>query len=361
MSALVSRQDTSLNDTPGKSIAISTFISKQPIATDTRPPLIFAHGASGSMHTPAVLSFALGAASSALVITFQGTMNMKARVSAFIAVTRHAASQLIKQPGEPFNDADSGIVLGGRSMGSRAAILAANELAPKIELPENIAVPIAKRLVLVSYPLVAPSGEVRDQLLLDLGEGYEVLFIIGSRDAMCPLDHLEDVRRKMKAKSWLLQVHGADHGMSVTPKSVVDQVVEETGRIAGLWIRDRDHARRESLIEVETDHNEAVVRWGGWCKPAPGCAGGDVQASKDNVRQRTPQGKKELKGKQESEKQKQKNNEGEKNNGKSSRKRKQPTVQEAPKRHVSKRAKSDETAKRSEASDGIASRTRSRR
>jgi predicted alpha/beta-hydrolase family hydrolase len=82
-------------------------------------------------------------------------------------------------------------------MGARAAVMAAT--------------PETEKLVLVSYPLAG--GEERSRILLALSDRVEVLFIIGEKDEMCDLEMLSRVRRKMKCKTWLIVVRGADHGM----------------------------------------------------------------------------------------------------------------------------------------------------
>ena len=90
-------------------------------------------------------------------------------------------------------------------------------------------------MVFVSYPLQGPNG-VRDQILLDLPREMEVLFVVGDRDAMCPLELLEEVRVKMKAKSRLVVVRGADHGMNARPAHKTKELGEETGRVAAKWL-----------------------------------------------------------------------------------------------------------------------------
>jgi hypothetical protein len=66
---------------------------------------------------------------------------------------------------------------------------------------------------------------------------------------MCPLDMLEEVRGKMEAKSQVVVVHGADHGMNVTPKKFVREIGEDTGRVAAAWVGgDVDMSGMESQI-----------------------------------------------------------------------------------------------------------------
>lgn len=114
-------------------------------------------------------------------------------------------------------------------MGARAAVLAGTEILASDAGRRELS------LVLVSYPLRGPKG-IRDQILLDLPESVRVLFIIGERDAMCPLGLLEETRKKMAAKSRLVVVRGADHGMHVRPVVEEKRLGEEAGRLAASWV-----------------------------------------------------------------------------------------------------------------------------
>jgi hypothetical protein len=93
-------------------------------------------------------------------------------------------------------------VLAGKSMGSRIAChLAAEE-------------PAVRAVLCLGYPLLGRSGAVREEALLALRT--PVLFAQGTRDPLCPLDLLEDVRRRMAAPSVLHVVEGGDHSLQVT-------------------------------------------------------------------------------------------------------------------------------------------------
>jgi hypothetical protein len=92
------------------------------------------------------------------------------------------------------------IVLAGKSMGSRVGCHLALE------------VPVAA-LVCLGYPLRGARGELRDEVLLALRT--PVLFVQGTRDPLCPLDLLADVRRRMRAPSALHRVEGGDHSLVV--------------------------------------------------------------------------------------------------------------------------------------------------
>jgi len=70
-------------------------------------------------------------------------------------------------------------------------------------------------LVCLGYPLKSgATGALRDQVLLALE--VPVLFVQGTRDALCPLDLLSEVRARMKAASTLLIVDGGDHSLAVS-------------------------------------------------------------------------------------------------------------------------------------------------
>ena len=141
-------------------------------------------------------------------------MNLSNRVKCFGAV--------IESEG-----VEEGVALGGRSMGARAAVMTCKEQGWE-----------RGGLVLVSYPLVSPKGDVRDEILLGVERGVDVLFVSGKKDSMMDWERLKRVRREMKARSWVVVVKGADHGMGLTGKAKkgVESMREETGRMAAEWL-----------------------------------------------------------------------------------------------------------------------------
>lgn len=92
------------------------------------------------------------------------------------------------------------VVLAGKSMGSRVGCHLALE------------VPVAA-LVCLGYPLRGQRGQLRSEVLLELRT--PVLFVQGSRDALCPLDALAEVRGQMAAPSALHVVEGGNHSLEV--------------------------------------------------------------------------------------------------------------------------------------------------
>ncbi|MCI0671887.1 MAG: alpha/beta hydrolase [Myxococcaceae bacterium] len=94
------------------------------------------------------------------------------------------------------------VVLVGKSMGSRMGCHLAVEGAPEV-----------RALVCLGYPLVSPGPKKqrRDEVLVALRT--PVLFVQGTRDAMCPLDELAAVRARMTAPSALHVVESGDHSL----------------------------------------------------------------------------------------------------------------------------------------------------
>lgn len=95
---------------------------------------------------------------------------------------------------------DVPIILAGKSMGSRVGC--------HVALEERV-----DALVCLGYPLRGQRGELRSEVLFALRT--PVLFVQGSRDPLCPLDALEDVRRKMSAPSALHVVEAGNHSLEL--------------------------------------------------------------------------------------------------------------------------------------------------
>ena len=200
--------------------------------------LVFTHGAGGNLQSDAIANLAHGFSSHSRqsgILCFQGNMNLKSRVKMF--------SEVIASN---FN-AHTPNCLGGRSMGARAAVMAASETTT--------------HLVLVSYPLHT-AKETRDQVLLDLPASIKVIFVSGDRDEMCDLGRLEEVRRKMRCKTWRVVVENADHGMNVKPKAGTREVGEKTGSVVAMWLRSSDIIPGEG--KIVWDANEKTAQWSGW-------------------------------------------------------------------------------------------------
>jgi uncharacterized protein len=99
------------------------------------------------------------------------------------------------------------IFLIGKSMGGRVGCHAS--LEEKID-----------GLVCLGYPLCAMGDrtKLRDEVLRAMTT--PVLFVQGTRDALCPLDLLEPVRAEMKTRNLLHVVEGGDHSLRVPKRQL---------------------------------------------------------------------------------------------------------------------------------------------
>jgi len=97
------------------------------------------------------------------------------------------------------------LLLAGKSMGGRVGCHLA------LEAPVD-------GLVCFGYPLRGQNGKLRDEVLLALGT--PVLFVQGTRDSLCALSELEQVRARMTARSELFVVEGGDHSLEATKTSL---------------------------------------------------------------------------------------------------------------------------------------------
>ncbi len=105
---------------------------------------------------------------------------------------------------------DGPIALAGKSMGGRVGCHVA------------LAEPVAA-VICLGYPLCGAGNraKLRDEVLLELRT--PILFVQGTRDPLCPLDLLEDVRKRMRAHSALHVVDDADHSLLVSKSALKAQ------------------------------------------------------------------------------------------------------------------------------------------
>jgi predicted alpha/beta-hydrolase family hydrolase len=113
-----------------------------------------------------------------------------------IAAHRQALRDAWKDQAQP-------VILIGKSMGGR--------IGCHVALEESVA-----GLVCLGYPLCGTGDpkRMRDKVLRDLRT--PILFVQGTRDPLCPLDLLQNVRTEMKAPNFLHIVEGGDHSLQVT-------------------------------------------------------------------------------------------------------------------------------------------------
>ncbi len=128
------------------------------------------------------------------------------------------------------------LIMGGRSMGGRAAsMLAAGGFA-------------CEGLLLLAYPL-HPAGQpekLRDAHLLSIGA--PVLCVNGTRDALCRRDLMDGVVARLGPNWTMHWLEGADHSFHVLKSSGTTDaaVLLEVGEVASTWLADVE-TRRQGL------------------------------------------------------------------------------------------------------------------
>ena len=125
-----------------------------------------------------------------------------------------AAHQAALQQARQSNDQP--VVLIGKSMGGR--------IGCHVALKESV-----NGLICLGYPLCGGGDplKLRDKVLRDLRT--PVLFVQGTRDTLCPLELLNNVRREMQAENFLHVVEGGDHSLLVGKRQLqaANQTQEE--------------------------------------------------------------------------------------------------------------------------------------
>ena len=103
--------------------------------------------------------------------------------------------------------AEQRVILVGKSMGGRIGCY--------LSLKEPV-----NGVVCFSYPLCGGGDpqKLRDKVLRELRT--PILFVQGTRDALCPLDLLEKVRAEMTAENSLHVIEGGDHSLIVTKRQL---------------------------------------------------------------------------------------------------------------------------------------------
>ena len=102
---------------------------------------------------------------------------------------------------------DSATILVGKSMGGRVGC--------HVALDEQVTA-----VVCLGYPLCGGGdrSKMRDKVLRDLRT--PILFVQGTRDPLCPLDLLEQVRHEMPAPTFLHVVESGDHSLRVSKRQL---------------------------------------------------------------------------------------------------------------------------------------------
>jgi len=172
-----------------------------------KPLILFAPGAGAPSSRPWMQKWKVRLSEIGNVETFDYDYMRESRkrpdpLPKLIAAHRKALNQARER-----HPAGSTILI-GKSMGGRIGCHAS--LEEKVDA-----------LVCLGYPLCAMGDrtKLRDEVLRVLNT--PILFVQGTRDPLCPLDLLEQVRAEMKASNFLHIVEGGDHSLRV-PKRLLE-------------------------------------------------------------------------------------------------------------------------------------------
>jgi predicted alpha/beta-hydrolase family hydrolase len=170
-----------------------------------RPLLLFASGAGAPSCHPWIQRWKERLSSIGEVVTFDYDYMREGRRRPDPLPVLIAAHQAALQNARQSND--QLVFLIGKSMGGR--------IGCHVSLKESV-----NGLICLGYPLCGGGDpqKLRDKVLRELRT--PILFVQGTRDALCPLDLLEKVRVDMIAENFLHVVEGGDHSLIVAKKQL---------------------------------------------------------------------------------------------------------------------------------------------
>ena len=165
-----------------------------------RPSFLFAHGAGAP-------------SSSAWMVAWRKRMATLGDVTAFdypyMRAGRKAPDRL-----PVLIDAHRAVLAKVRARAKGPLFLAGKSMGGRVGCHLALEEPVAG-VICLGYPLQSgATGALRDEVLLALR--VPILFVQGSRDSLCPLDKLAEVRARMTAPSTLLVVEGGNHSLEVS-------------------------------------------------------------------------------------------------------------------------------------------------
>ena len=197
--------------------------------SDPRPAFLLAPGAGAPSSHPRMRTFAQLLATIGGVEPFDYAYALEGRrrpdpLPRLIEAHRAALAALRARRDGP-------IVLAGKSMGGRVGC--------HVALVEPV-----EAVICLGYPLCGAGdrSRLRDQVLVELRT--PILFVQGTRDPLCPLELLDDVRKRMGAPSRLHVVDGGDHSLMVAKSAL---------KAAGSTQEESDEGVRTAIADFVKD------------------------------------------------------------------------------------------------------------
>jgi len=200
------------------------------------PLILFAHGAGAPSASAWMRAWARRLGALGQVVPFDYPYMKAGRKSPDRHPALVAAHGAALDEARARHGAERPVVLAGKSMGSRIGCHLATER------------PGIAALVCFGYPLRSgATGALRDQVLLDLRT--PILFVQGSKDPLCPLDALAEVRARMTAPNQLHLVAGGNHSLEVGKRELA---------AAGKTQEDQDGAVLAAVTAFLAAHGAAA-------------------------------------------------------------------------------------------------------
>jgi predicted alpha/beta-hydrolase family hydrolase len=197
----------------------------EPASDDRGVTFVCAHGAGGNMHDRGMLKTASALRSRGFgVVRFNFPYSeKKSKRPDPMPRLKECITAVVARVREELQPRT--LVIGGRSMGGRAASMLAAEGFQ------------CDGLLLLAYPL-HPAGlpdKLRDAHLPSIR--VPVLCVSGTRDALCRRDLMETAVKSVKTDWEMHWVEGADHSFHVLKSSgrTDAQVLDEIGDVSGAW------------------------------------------------------------------------------------------------------------------------------
>jgi predicted alpha/beta-hydrolase family hydrolase len=196
--------------------ATTSAIFEPALTTRTGALFVCAHGAGGHLADRGMLAVTEHLRRRGFhVVRFNFLYREKGTKECIAAVATHAREQV----------AADRLILGGRSMGGRAASMLAADQFP------------CDGLLLLAYPL-HPAGlpdKLRDAHLAKIN--VPVLCLNGTRDALCRQDLMERVVDRLTGQWTMHWLEGADHSFHVLKSSgrTDSDVLNEIADVSGAW------------------------------------------------------------------------------------------------------------------------------
>lgn len=203
-----------------------------PGVPDRGRAVLLAHGAGADMHAAPLVAVAealaaAGVASLRFNYPYRSAgRRAPDRAPVLLAATRDAASLLAERSGLP----PERLVLGGRSMGGRYCSLVAADASDPLP---------CLGLLLLGYPLRPagkPEAPARSEHFARIRA--PVLFVSGTRDALCGREALEHEARAIRGPVSFHWIDGADHGFKVPARlgRSTDEVLGEVAGASSGWV-----------------------------------------------------------------------------------------------------------------------------